>query len=483
MNLPDLFDLTLRGCSGETALEYRGRLWTFGEIEAGSNRLAHYLKAQGFQPGDRLAVYLSNCPELIEAYLAAIKLGVIFTPINALYREREIAHILSDAEPRAILSNHSLESYLPARPDVMLTAELADRLQGQPDDRPPCPATGDTIAVLVYTSGTTGRSKGALLTHNNLAVNAMTLNTCWRLAPDDRALMVLPLFHINGLANGLHTWLTTGFRVRLLERFRKETILDEFADFQPTFFFGVPTMYTRLLDASPEVARQIGERMRLFVSGAAPLAAETLERFRSLYGQTILERYGMTEALGVISNPFTGERRAGTVGQPLPGVSVRLSEENRGEVLVKAPTVFAGYWRNEDATRAAFTPDGYFRTGDLAERDSDGYYTLQGRTSDLIVSGGFNIYPKEIENLLKEQTGVAEAVVVGEPDSIRGERPVAYLVVAAGAKLDEDKLRRVCRENLASYKTPRQFRFVDELPRNALGKVQRYRLRERPGSK
>ena len=477
MNLTELFDLTLKGCSGETALEYCDREWTFGELEANSNRLAHHLKANGFQTGDRLAVYLTNCVELIEAYLAAVKLGLIFTPINALYREWEIGHILSNAEPRAILTNRGLLSYLPSGQDILLVEELARRLQDQPSERPSCPATGDTIAVLVYTSGTTGRPKGVALTHNNLAINALTLNTCWRLAPGDRMLLALPLFHINGLANGLHTWLTAGFRVRLLERFRKETILDDFMDFRPTFFFGVPTMYARLLDASAGAARTIGERMRLFVSGSAPLPSDTLKQFRRLYGQTILERYGMTETLGIMANPYSGERRPGTAGKPLPGVSIRLSEGDRGEVFVKGPTVFAGYWRDDEATKAAFTSDGYFRTGDIAERAADGYYTLTGRRGDLIIFGGFNIHPQEIEDLLKQQAGISEAIVVGEPDPIQGERPVAYLVADSDARVDAQALRKACQENLASYKTPRDFRFVKELPRNALGKIQRHRLR------
>jgi malonyl-CoA/methylmalonyl-CoA synthetase len=477
MNLTDLFDLTLKGSSREPALEFGGDEWTFGELEANSNRLAHHLETNGFRAGDRLAIYLANCVELIEAYLAAIKLGLIFTPINALYRELEIGHILSDAEPKGILTKRDRLGHLPKGQNVLLVEELVTRLREQPSDRPSCPATGDTIALLVYTSGTTGRPKGAALTHHNLAANALTLNTCWRLTPSDRMLLALPLFHVNGLANALHTCLTAGFRMRVLERFRKETILDEFVDFRPTFFFGVPTMYARLLGAPAEVARGIGRRMRLFVSGSAPLPSDTLEQFRRLYGHTILERYGMTETLGIMANPYAGERRPGTVGKSLPGISIRLSEGEQGEVLVKGSTVFAGYWRNDEATKAALTPDGYFRTGDLAERADDGYYKLRGRRSDLIISGGFNIYPREIEDLLKRQPGVAEAVVVGEPDPVRGERPVAYLVADSGTPPNTEELRNTCQENLASYKTPRDFRFVKDLPRNALGKIQRHRLR------
>ena len=476
MNSAELFDLTLEGCSGETALEHRGREWTFGELNDAGVRLAHYMKASGYRSGDRLGVYLENCVELIEAYLACIKMGVIFTPINALYRGREIEHIVGDAEPRSILTNRALSAHLPAGSSFFLLEELAGLLRDQPNERLPCPTSGDSIALLVYTSGTTGKPKGAALTHDNLAVNALTLNTCWKLSPNDRMLVALPLFHVNGIANALYTWLTTGFRVRLLDRFRKETIVDELVEFEPTFFFGVPTMYRRLLDTPAELARKIGERARLFVSGSAPLPEESFEQFRQLFGHAILERYGMTETLGVTANPYTGERRPGTVGKPLPGVSVRLSEGTRGEVQVKGPTVFAGYWRNDEATNAAYTPDGYFRTGDLAERGEDGYYTLRGRSSELIIYGGFNVYPQEVENLLRQQPGVAEAVVVGESDPIKGERPVAYVVPGPGSKVDGDELRRACQANLASYKTPRAFRFVEDLPKNALGKTQRHRL-------
>src|SRR5258707_12766764 len=238
--------------------------------------------------------------------------------------------------------------------------------------------------------------------------------------------------------------------MRLLERFERESASATFLDFQPTLFFGVPTIYVRLLDTPPDVARKIGASMRLFVSGSAPLPAQVLEEFRALFGYVILERYGMTETFMNISNPYVGERRPGTVGLPLPGVSVRLIE---GELYVRGPNVFPGYWRREEATRAAFV-DGYFRTGDLAVQSEDGYYTLQGRRSDLIICGGFNIYPREVEEFLQEQRGVAEAAVVGVPDAVRGESPVAYLVVGDG--FDQAEVESACRENLASFKAPRR---------------------------
>jgi malonyl-CoA/methylmalonyl-CoA synthetase len=257
--------------------------------------------------------------------------------------------------------------------------------------------------------------------------------------------------------------------MRLLERFDHRTAAEELLDFRPTLFFGVPAMYVRLLDTPTDAARRIGAAMRLFVSGSAPLPVHVLERFRDLFGHTILERYGMTETFMNVSNPYLGERRAGTVGLPLPGVSVRV--EN-GEVLVRGPNVFAGYWRRPDATAAAFTSDGFFRTGDLASVSADGYYTLLGRKSDLIISGGFNIYPREIEELLLEQEGVEEAAVVSAHDDVRGEVPVAYIV----GTFDPAALERVCREQLASFKVPRRFVRVEAIPRTALGKVQRFRL-------
>jgi malonyl-CoA/methylmalonyl-CoA synthetase len=469
MTLSDLFDLSLIGRRGKPALEWRGATVTFGEIDDRSNRLAHHLLALGFTRGDRLCVYLSNCPDLIDIFLACVKTGVIFVPINILYREREIMHILNDAEPRAVVTR---ATDFPAAAGVVWSPEeLCEQAAAQPVDRPRISLDGDTPAALVYTSGTTGTSKGAVLTHNNFAANAINLVTCWQITEADRFLLALPLFHVHALGNGLHTWLVSGCRMRVLERFEYAKARAEFESFEPTLFFGVPTIYVRLLDMDPAAAAVMARRMRLFVSGSAPLPAQVLDQFRDLFGHTILERYGMSETLMNISNPYTGERRAGTVGFPLPGVSVRLDDD--GEVLLKGPNVFAGYWRRPEATAAAFT-DGWFRTGDLASCSEDGYYTLHGRKSDLIISGGFNIYPREIEEFLLEQPGVAEAAVVGMADPVRGELPVAY-VVSSGS-LDLTQIEGACRNCLASFKVPRAFVPVDHLPRTALGKVQKHLL-------
>ena len=439
MNVLQLFDLSLLGRSEQPALEWQGRTYTFGEVEKRSNRVANALRARGFVKGDRLCVYLANCIELIDLYLACVKLGVIFVPVNILYRDREIDHIKRDAEPRAFLT------------DVEMSEDAS---------RPHEDLDGDTPAAIIYTSGTTGSSKGAILTHNNFMANAVNLTAAWQITDRDRFLLALPLFHIHALGNGLHCWLLSGCRMRLLEKFDHRTAADEFLSFKPTLFFGVPTMYVRLLEAP----REIAESMRLFVSGSAPLAAHVFEQFRERFGHAILERYGMTETFMNTSNPYIGERRPGTVGFPLPGVSVRIVD---GELEVRGANVCAGYWRKEPFD------GGWFKTGDLAERSDDGYYTLLGRKSDLIISGGFNIYPREIEEFLQEQEGVAEAAVVGVADELRGEVPVAFIV----GDFDAEELERRCRAALASFKVPRQFVRVESIPRTALGKVQSHLLR------
>ncbi len=469
MNLANLFDLSFEGRRDVEALEFGNRTLTFGELDERSNRVAHLFLDRGLKAGDRLCVYLTNCLEMIDVYLACIKSGVIFVPVNILYKEREIAHILADAEPAAVVAGADF----PGSATVWRPDEISAAAAEFPATRPAVYLDGDAPAAIVYTSGTTGASKGAILTHNNFAANAINLIACWKISEADRFLLTLPLFHVHGLGNGLHTWLIAGCRMRLLERFDRGTAGTTFLDFRPTLFFGVPTIYVRLLDTPPDVAREIGRSMRLFVSGSAPLPAQVHEEFRALFGHVILERYGMSETLMNTSNPYMGERRPGTVGLPLPGVSVKIVD---GELFVRGPNVFSGYWRRDEATRAAFL-DGYFRTGDMAVRSEDGYYTLAGRKSDLIISGGFNIYPREIEEFLEQQAGISEAAVVGESDRARGEVPVAYMVVDEG--FDRAALEAACRNSLASFKMPRAFVVVDKLPRTALGKIQKHLLTAR----
>jgi malonyl-CoA/methylmalonyl-CoA synthetase len=474
MNLLHLFDFSLLGRSDEPALEFvacdgRRAARTFGQIESNSNRLVRVLAARGVGRGERLCVHLSNSVEMIELFLACVKCGVIFVPINILYREREVAHIVCDAQPKMFIDG---ANFLEIMSEAARLGEQA---------RTPILLDGDDTAALVYTSGTTGTSKGAVLTHNNFAANALNLITCWQITRGDRLLPPLPLFHVHGLANGLCCWLISGCRLRLLERFEHQKGIEAMRDFRPSLVFGVPTIYARLLETPAGDAREIGADMRLFVSGSAPLPAQVLEEFHQLFGHRILERYGMSETLMNLSNPYIGERRAGTVGFPLPGISIRLldpdgrpvGEGETGEIYLRGSNIFAGYWNQAQATREALV-EGWFRTGDLAVRSVDGYYTLVGRSSDLIISGGFNIYPREIEEFLSEQPEVAEAAVVGVADRLRGEVPIAYVVQRAA--LDPDELAERCRKILASFKVPRAFITVATLPRNAMGKIQKHLL-------
>jgi len=458
MNLCHLFDLSLIGRRHRTALEFEGATFTFGDLDARSNRLAQLLLSKGLGKGDRICVYLVNSVGMVDVYLACVKTGIIFVPINILYKDREMTHILNDAAPGLLITDATL-------PDLL------EEAASFPNTRPIVTLEGDSPAGIIYTSGTTGVSKGAVLTHNNFASNAINLLACWQIAEADRFLLALPLFHVHGLGNGLHCWLIGGCRMRLLEKFAYQTAADTFLEFRPTLFFAVPTIYVRLLDFDPATAKEIGSFMRLFVSGSAPLPAQIHQEFLERYGHTILERYGMSETLMIMGNPYVGERRAGTVGMPFPGISAKL--DDAGEVYLRGPNVFPGYWNRPDATDAAFV-NGWFRTGDLATVSPDGYYTLSGRKSDLIISGGFNIYPREIEEFLQEHPAISEAAVVARTDRRRGEVPVAYIVCAEHVEIAE--IEALCREKLASFKIPREFIRVEKLPRNAMGKIQKHLL-------
>jgi malonyl-CoA/methylmalonyl-CoA synthetase len=486
MSLPALYEESLRRRRDRAAVEYdlpgggTGSL-TFGELDARSNRLARVLSSRGVSKGDRLAFYLVNRIEIVDLWIACVKLGVIVVPINVLYKEREIRHIVGDSEPLAVVTTPEQFGQFAAGVTCWDITALGAEAADIPDSPPLVDLSDSTPAALVYTSGTTGASKGAILTHGNFASNARAVASCWEITADDRYLAVLPLFHVHGLGNGIQTWLAVGCHMRLVSRFEAATAADLFDAYEPTLFFGVPTMYVRLLDVPDARAQKIGARARLFVSGSAPLPASVHEAFRAKYGHMILERYGMTETLMNVSNPYRGERRPGTVGLPMPNVEVRiLTEDARdtaadetGELWVRGRNVCDGYWRRPDATAAAWK-DGWFRTGDIGKRAADGYITLEGRRSDLIISGGFNVYPREIEELLLEQPGVREATVVGVADAIRGEVPVAYVV--AGDSVDEAAVLAHLRTQLASFKIPRGIVRVDSLPRTALGKVQKHLL-------
>ncbi len=483
MSLPSLFAATFGGRPNAVALEWACQEYTFADLDRRATRMAQELNARGLGRGDRLAIYLPNRIEYIDLFVACTRLGVIVVPINVLYRDREMAHILGDATPKAVVVTDEA-AWGRADQAAWGIEALAQGAAARPLTPVNAALDGATPAALVYTSGTTGPAKGAVITHGNLCANARMLVDTWRFTSDDRLLLALPLFHVHGLGNGVHCWLLSGCRTRLLERFEHGSAAATLLDFGPTVFFGVPTMYVRLLEVERSAAREIGGAFRLCVSGSAPLPAQVLENFEALFGQRILERYGMTETLMTLGNPYDGERRAGTVGLPFPGVSIRIVDEHgqmvrdneSGELFVQSPTVCAGYWNRPDATTAAFA-DGWFRTGDIAERACDGYVTLRGRRSDVVISGGFNVYPREIEELLAEHPSVAEVAVAGVPDPVRGEVPVAFVVLRADAAADPDALISYCRDQLASFKVPRRVVFLDRLPRTALGKVQKQLLK------
>jgi malonyl-CoA/methylmalonyl-CoA synthetase len=492
--LLDLFAPALVGRAHEPALDVGpagGEVLslTFGEIGERSSRMAGTLHRRGLRPGDRLAVQLENGLPFLDFFLACLKLGAILVPVNVLYREREVAHVVSDAEPRAVVTTRERAELVPSGTPAWDVEELEEIAVAPLGEAAGAGEAGDprddTPAAIVYTSGTTGRAKGAVLTHGNLAANARTLVEAWRITAADRYLAVLPLFHVHGLGNGVCSWLASGCRMRLVPRFEHETAGALFEEFRPTLFFGVPTVYVRLLELPEDAARRIGAGMRLFVSGSAPLPAPVFEAFRARFGHAILERYGMTETLMTVSNPYDGERRPGTVGRPLPGVDLRIvSPEGRdvpegepGELLVRGPAVLAGYWRRPDATAAAFA-DGWFRTGDVGEWSEDGYLAVVGRAKDVVISGGFNVYPKEIELVIDAMPGVLESAVVGIAHADFGEAVTAFVVPRFGVTLSEAGVIAHVKDRLAAFKVPKRVVLVADLPRNAMGKVQKNALRD-----
>jgi malonyl-CoA/methylmalonyl-CoA synthetase len=495
MNLHDLFAIPLRRSPDRPALRFsapdgtRTDLTYAGLFEE-SRRLAAGLRARGLRRGDRVAFFLGNRPEFVTAYLAVVSLGAVMVPLNLAYRRREIAHILGDAGPRLLLTERSQLSVLEELDPAERVAEviLVEDLESLPGgDVQPEAVDSDDLAMILYTSGTTGRSKGAMITHGNVLATVTGLLAAWAWEPADVLLLTLPLFHTHGLVVGLHCALAAGATVLLRRRFDAAEVARELLGGQPTLFFGVPTMYVRLV----EELRKSGGRpnLRLFCSGSAPLSPETFAAFRELTGQDILERYGMTETGMSLSNPYAGARIPGTVGTPLPGVSARIVGDEgedvepggEGELLVRGSHVFPGYWNDPVKTAASFLHDGlgrrWFRTGDLARRDpATGSYTLLGRRHELILRGGFNVYPREVEEVLASFPGVREAAVVGRPHPEWGEVPVAFLVV--DSPVDEAVLLSWCREQMAGFKIPQEIRYLDALPRNALGKVQKHLLTE-----
>jgi len=508
MNLLDLFAIPRRRTPDKAALRFRDAsaqpqeetVLAYEGLFAAADALAAGLASQGLRKGDRVAFFLGNRPEFVIAYLAVIRLGAVMVPINLAYRRREIAHMLQDAEPRLAITERSLLPILDELETadrhclerVILAEELDTLREVDATFTPPVVVGGDA-AMLLYTSGTTGRSKGAIITHDNVLATVTGLLAAWAWEPADALLLALPLFHTHGLVVGLHCALAAGATVHLRRRFEAGDAAADLLAGESTLFFGVPTMYVRLVE---ELRRRGADeraglaRMRLFCSGSAPLARETFAAFRELTGHDILERYGMTETGMNLSNPYAGPRLPGTVGTPLPGVSIRivdrqdadLSPGSEGDLLVAGSNVFAGYWRSPEKTAESFVHDAlgrrWFRTGDLAREDAaTGYVTLLGRSRELILTGGFNVYPREVEEVLATYPGVRESAVAGRPHPEWGEVPVAFLVVESPFdEGTEAALVAWCKSQMAGFKVPRRFEYLEALPRNALGKVQKHLL-------
>ncbi len=440
--------------------------WTTAdELEELTRRVAARLAAAGLRRGDRLLVSAGGSLHLAVAHVAALRLGLVVVPVNTAYGEREVAHVVRDCRPAGAVVDAAergrwIESAAGA-PVVVTGPEVA--LPEGPDVPLDDLAPADP-GLVVYTSGTTGAPKGALLSHGNLLASAEALRLAWRWTPADRLVLALPLFHIHGLGVGLHGTLTAGASAVLRPRFAVDDVLDLAAAHEASLFFGVPTMYARLADSD-----RLSElrRLRLCVSGSAPLSPELFAAVAERGGQRILERYGMSETLMNVSNPYDAERRPGTVGLPLPGVEVRLAE-GTDEILLRGPNVFAGYWERPEATAEAFAEPGWFASGDVGSYDDAGYLRIVGRRKELIISGGYNVYPREVEDVLRSHPAVHDAAVVGLPDPTWGERVTAF-VEADGVA--EQELLDLAAQQLAPYKRPKQVVFVDALPRNALGKV------------
>lgn len=446
--------------------------WTGARLEAASRSVAGRLVAAGLERGDRVLVSAASSAELVAAHIGALRAGLVVIPANTAYQEREIGHLVADGTPRAaIVDSDARAAWLrDADPSMVITGPEVDLPDG------PEPAWLDAAgpsdpAIIGYTSGTTGAPKGAVLTHANTLASAAALRIAWRWSPDDRLVLALPLFHAHGLMVGLHGTLLAGGSAVVQPAFDADGVLDAVAEHSASLFFGVPTMYARFA-ASPRLGELAA--LRLCVSGSAPLAPSIFEAIAARGGQRPLERYGMTETLMNVSNPHDGERRPGTVGFPLPGVEVKLAGGNEGEILLRGPNVFGGYWQRPDATADAFDADGWFRSGDLGTFDDDGYLAIVGRSKELIITGGYNVYPREVEEVLLRRPDVAEVAVTGTPSEEWGEVVTAY-VVAEGT-FDRDAFAALAAESLASYKRPRLVHLVDAIPKNALGKVLRHEL-------
>ncbi len=483
------------GCAIETE---DGAQYTWNDIDRASAMLANLIRRLGLAAGERIAVQVDKSPEALLLYLATLRAGCVHLPLNVAYQSAEVDYFVGDAEPamfvctpanrgwvEPIARRHGVRHVFTLGADR--TGSLLDAACAESPAFETAVSRADDLACILYTSGTTGRSKGAMLSHGNIGSNAQALHRYWRWRSGDVLLHALPIFHVHGLFVACNGALLSGSPMLWLARFEPRAVIARLA--RATVFMGVPTMYVRLLD-DPSFTGEAARNVRLFVSGSAPLLVDTFRRFEERTGQRILERYGMSETVMLASNPYDGNRVAGTVGLPLPGVELRVAGDDGrecgvgaiGAIQVRGPGVFGGYWRMPAKTREEFTDDGWFRTGDVGTRDANGYLSIVGRSKDLIITGGYNVYPKEIESYLDEIDGVLESAVIGVPHRDFGEAVTAVVVPESGARLDESQLVAALKARIASFKVPRRVFVVDALPRNTMGKVQKNVLRERYAS-
>jgi len=488
------FPTDLSGVAVETDT---GLAYSWSDLERGTAMIANLLQSLRLQEGARIAVQVEKSVEAMMLYLATLRAGCVFLPLNTAYQKGEIEYFIGNAEPEVVVcspGNFGWVSKIAFQAGTRhvftlgddRTGTLLQRASVQRDTHEPAARADDDLAAILYTSGTTGRSKGAMLTHGNLRSNAEVLKTAWGWREGDVLVHALPIFHVHGLFVALHGALLNGSKMLWFGKFDPKRVIEKLPE--ASVFMGVPTLYTRML-AEPTLAKPAVRNMRLFVSGSAPLLLETFNAWRERTGHTILERYGMSETIMLTSNPYEpkdGERRGGTVGFPLPGVGLRVRGDDGqdvpageiGGIEVRGPGVFSGYWRMPEKTREEFTADGWFRTGDVGRVDERGYVTIVGRSKDLIISGGYNVYPAEIEGYLNELPGVAESAVVGVPHPDFGEVGVAVVVARPGAQPQGEALLAALKAQLANFKIPKGCFVVKELPRNTMGKVQKNLLRE-----
>jgi len=472
-----------------------GLHYSWRDLERGTAMMANLLASLGLPEGARVAVQVEKSVEAMMLYLATLRSGYVFLPLNTAYQSAEIEYFIGNAEPSVVVCSSKNFGWVTKIAfkagtqnvftlDDDRTGSLLERAAHCSDQHEPVARQADDLAAILYTSGTTGRSKGAMLTHGNMLSNALVLKDYWGWKQGDVLIHALPIFHVHGLFVAIHGALINGSKMIWLSKFDPKLVVRKLPE--ATVFMGVPTLYVRLL-AEPGLTREACRNMRLFVAGSAPLLIETFNEWKERTGHTILERYGMSETVMLTSNPYQGaERRGGTVGFALPGVSLRVQGDDGrplptgeiGGIQVKGPNVFKGYWRMPEKTKEEFTADGYFKTGDVGKIDERGYIVIVGRSKDLIISGGYNVYPAEIEGYINDMPGVAESALVGVPHPDFGEVGVAVVIAKPGAALEGGQIVGELKSKLANFKIPKQCFVVKELPRNTMGKVQKNLLRE-----